>query len=58
MISCATNTALHTLQCLPSVNPVSVHVGTMAASITSVCGVLFIIFCDTITVLQTEQCLP
>ena len=33
--SYATNTSLHTLQCLPSVNPVSSHVGAFAASTVS-----------------------
>ena len=34
--SWATNTSPHTLQCLPSVKPVCVHVASTAASITSV----------------------
>jgi hypothetical protein len=32
-----TNISLHTLQCAPSVNPASSHVGATVSSITSVC---------------------
>ena len=34
---CSSNISLHALQCFPSVNPTSVHVGSFLASISSIC---------------------
>ena len=55
---CATMTALQTEQCLPSVLPGVVQVGSTAGSMTSVCPFAGISCCATMTSLQTEQCLP
>ena len=56
--SCATKTALHLEQCLPSVKPVVVVVASTAGSITSSWPRAAMSVCATVTTLQREQCLP
>jgi hypothetical protein len=45
-------------QCEPAVKPDSVHVGSIAASVTMVCPVAEITVCLTMIASQAEQCEP